>query len=150
MPDDSGVVSALRAQRPKRRAPTPRANRSPAVAPELTSSPLAPAPAPRSDPTPQAADRSLPEQPAATIGQDAPPPPTVSLSASADTPTVNFAVRIRRPFDELLSRRIGELRARGVRSSKVELTEMLLAELEPTAPEDLEQRLAAFRRHAPR
>jgi hypothetical protein len=72
------------------------------------------------------------------------------LAASPDEPTVNFAVRIRRPFDELLSIRIGELRARGVRSSKVELTEMLLAELAPAKPADLERRLAIFRRQAPR
>jgi hypothetical protein len=63
---------------------------------------------------------------------------------------VNFAVRIRRPFDDLLSRRIGELRAAGVRSSKVELTEMLLAELTLTTATELETRLAAFRRQAPR
>jgi hypothetical protein len=72
------------------------------------------------------------------------------LAASPDEPTVNFAVRIRRPFDELLSRRIGELRARGVRSSKVELTEMLLAELAAAKPADLERRLAIYRRQAPR
>ena len=78
------------------------------------------------------------------------PLPVLPLGASPDEPTVNFAVRIRRPFDELLSRRIGELRARGVRSSKVELTEMLLAELAPAKPADLERRLAIFRRQAPR
>ena len=78
------------------------------------------------------------------------PLPVLPLAASPDEPTVNFAVRIRRPFDELLSRRIGELRARGVRSSKVELTEMLLAELAPAKPADLERRLAIFRRQAPR
>ncbi len=72
------------------------------------------------------------------------------LAASPDEPTVNFAVRVRRSFDELLSIRLGELRARGVRSSKVEITEMLLAELATTDVGDIEQRLSIFRRSAPR
>jgi hypothetical protein len=178
MPDDSGVVSALRAQRPRRRAPTSRsAERPPAVPPQLTTPP-APAATPPVSPV---AEHQLP------VTRDAEPaasPPAASrdtsrlqtvteassdasrdadeilhddvlslpapLAASPDDPTVNFAVRVRRPFDELLSRRIGELRAGGVRSSKVELTEMLLAELALATADDLESRLAVFRRHAPR
>ncbi len=177
MPDDSGVVSALRAQRPRRRAPTSRsAERPPAVPPQLTTPP-APAATP---PVAPVAEHQLPvtrdAEPAASppaasrdtshlqtvteassdasrdadeILHDVSSPPA-PLAASPDDPTVNFAVRVRRPFDELLSRRIGELRAGGVRSSKVELTEMLLAELALATAHDLESRLTVFRRHAPR
>jgi hypothetical protein len=151
MPDDSGVVSALRAQRPKRQAPTPRTReRAPATPPQVL---------PPAEPAPRAIDTSPPlirpahEQthPAADKPKErAALAPSVALAASPDEPTVNFAVRIRRSFDELLSRRIGELRARGVRSSKVEITEMLLAELALAKPDALEQRLATFRRRAPR
>ena len=46
--------------------------------------------------------------------------------------------------------RLAELRRQGVRTTKAELTEMLLWELAGSDLEDLQQRLAAFRRHAPR
>lgn len=150
MPDDSGVISTLRAQRPKRQAPVPRTGeRTPATPPQVASAAeppvrLSEADSPTTDHAPQ--KNTPPEQP-----REHPPSPlSVPLAASPDEPTVNFAVRIRRPFDELLSRRIGELRARGVRSSKVEITEMLLAELAAAKPADLERRLAIYRRQAPR
>jgi hypothetical protein len=149
MPDDSGVISTLRAQRPKRQAPSPRiGDRVPATPPQV-----APPAEPVSRPDDAETAPNAPEENAPPEPPSQPPqalPLSVPLAASPDEPTVNFAVRIRRPFDELLSRRIGELRARGVRSSKVEMTEMLLAELSPAKPGDLEKRLALFRRQAPR
>lgn len=66
-----------------------------------------------------------------------------------DRPT-NYAVRVRWTLDDLASRRLGELRARGVKSSKVELTELLLWELDSSSAAELEERLARFRRYAPR
>lgn len=177
MPDDSGVVSALRAQRPRRQAPTPRsADRPPAIPPQLTTPPASAATPPAAPATEHQPSITRDAEPAASppaASRDTSRPQTVTeasgdasrdagqvlhdvssppapLAASPDDPTVNFAVRVRRPFDELLSRRIGELRAGGVRSSKVELTEMLLAELALASAHDLERRLAVFRRHAPR
>jgi secreted protein with Ig-like and vWFA domain len=72
------------------------------------------------------------------------------LLVPLDDPTTNYAVRVRRTLDELLSRRLGQLRVDGVRSSKVELTELLLWELAEVTPEALEERLSRFRRAAPR
>jgi hypothetical protein len=150
MPDDSRVISTLRARRPKRQAPVPRTGeRTPATPPQVA---LAAEPAARLDEADSPMMHHAPEKstPPEQPSEHPPSPLSVPLAASPDEPTVNFAVRIRRPFDELLSIRIGELRARGVRSSKVELTEMLLAELAPAKPADLERRLAIFRRQAPR
>ncbi len=164
MPDDSGVISTLRARRPKRQAPVPRTgDRLPATPPQVTlaaaepiaarTSPqvtLAPAEpiAPR---TPADVGTTSRESGASQRASEHPSSPLPApLGASPDEPTVNFAVRVRKSFDELLSIRLGELRARGVRSSKVEITEMLLAELAGAHAGDIEQRLAVFRRNAPR
>jgi len=59
-------------------------------------------------------------------------------------------VRVRRTLDDLVAWRLAELRRRGTRTSKVELTEMLLWELADAAPEDIVARLGRFRSHAPR
>jgi len=64
-------------------------------------------------------------------------------------PPVNLAIRVRRPLDEHLVDLLHDLRKAGVRSSKVELIEMLLWEL-PADTEALRRRLAEFRRAAPR
>ena len=48
---------------------------------------------------------------------------------AADLPPVNLAIRVRRPLDERLVELIHQLRREGVRTSKVELIEMLLWEL---------------------
>jgi hypothetical protein len=72
------------------------------------------------------------------------------IELQPDEPIANFAVRVRRSLDDLVAWRLAELRRQGVRTTKVELTEMLLWELAGSDLEDLKQRLAAFRRHAPR
>ncbi len=66
-----------------------------------------------------------------------------------DAPPVNLAIRVRRPLDEHLVDVLHDLRKAGVRSSKVELIEMLLWEM-PADPEAVRRRLAEFRRAAPR
>ncbi len=71
-------------------------------------------------------------------------------TTSADEPVTNLAVRVRRSLDDRLSDILYALRKDGVRSSKVELIEMLLWELPPDASESLRGRLAAFRAAAPR
>ncbi|MEQ8834339.1 MAG: hypothetical protein RIB67_07815 [Miltoncostaeaceae bacterium] len=70
----------------------------------------------------------------------------------ADAAAVNLAIRVRRPLDDRLVDLIHELRGVGVRTSKVELVELLLWEL-PTgeaAAADLIERLRAFRSKAAR
>ena len=46
-------------------------------------------------------------------------------------PWANLAIRVRRPLDERLADLIDDLRRTGTRTSKVEIIEMLLWELEP-------------------
>lgn len=72
------------------------------------------------------------------------------LRLGADEPTANYAVRVRRSLDDLVAWRLAQLRRHGTRASKVELTEMLLWELENVDVDDLVARLEYFRGHAPR
>jgi hypothetical protein len=72
------------------------------------------------------------------------------LRLERDEPISDYAVRVRRSLDDLVAWRLAELRRQGVRTTKVELTEMLLWELAVAEPDDLEHRLEVFREHAPR
>jgi hypothetical protein len=69
---------------------------------------------------------------------------------SPDEPSANLAIRVRRSLDERLNELIFDLRRDGVKTSKVELVEMLLWELPPRPGASLTDRLASFRRAAPR
>lgn len=73
-----------------------------------------------------------------------------ALTLAPDDPVANLAIRVRRPLDERLADLVHDLRRHGVRTSKVELIEMLLWELAPTDAPALTARVAAFRRRAPR
>ena len=67
----------------------------------------------------------------------------------ANDPHVNLAIRVRKPLDDHLVEVLHRLRRADIRSSKVELIEMLLWEM----PGDLgtvRSRLAEFRSAAPR
>lgn len=68
----------------------------------------------------------------------------------ADLPPVNLAIRVRRPLDDRLADVIHQLRQDGVRTSKVELIEMLLWEMPADQAEALRERLRRFREWAPR
>jgi hypothetical protein len=72
------------------------------------------------------------------------------VSLAPNEPAVNLAIRVRRPLDDRLVDLIHTLRREDVRSSKVELVEMLLWELPETPNDDLRRRLGAFRKAAPR
>jgi hypothetical protein len=63
---------------------------------------------------------------------------------------VNLAIRVRKPLDDGLADQIHALRRDGVRTSKVELIEMLLWESAGATPEGLRERLRTFREWAPR
>ena len=67
-----------------------------------------------------------------------------------DLPPVNLAIRVRKPLDDGLADQIHALRGAGVRTSKVELIEMLLWESAGATPEALRERLRTFREWAPR
>ena len=67
-----------------------------------------------------------------------------------DLPPVNLAIRVRKPLDDALADTIHALRGAGVRTSKVELIEMLLWESAGATPEALRERLRTFREWAPR
>jgi hypothetical protein len=63
--------------------------------------------------------------------------------------TANLALRVRQPLDDHLAEIVHEFRREGVRTSKVELVEMLLWEL-PQTHTQLRARLAEFRNAAAR
>jgi hypothetical protein len=67
-----------------------------------------------------------------------------------DLPPVNLAIRVRKPLDDGLADQIHALRGAGVRTSKVELIEMLLWESADATPQALRERLRTFREWAPR
>lgn len=69
---------------------------------------------------------------------------------TTNDPVTNLAVRVRRPLDNRLGDVVHSFRNDGVRVSKVEIIEMLLWELPADASPDFRNRLAAFRRAAPR
>ena len=69
---------------------------------------------------------------------------------SPDEPSANLAIRVRRSLDEHLAELIFDLRRDGIRTSKVELIEMLLWELPAKPASSFTERLSAFRRAAPR
>ena len=131
--DDSSPLSAIGAQRPKRSL---QSRKTAASAGETASISKGSASLGEAAFKPQAAQAPASEQ--------------EPLRLSTDEPLVNYAVRVRRGLDDLVAWRLAELRRQGVRSTKVELTEMLLWELSAAPAEDLAQRLAEFRRHAPR
>lgn len=74
------------------------------------------------------------------------------LQLAPDDAPVNLAIRVRRPLDDRLADLIHDLRGQGVRTSKVELVEMLLWELATDAADQgrLLERLGQFRTWAPR
>jgi hypothetical protein len=69
---------------------------------------------------------------------------------AADLPPVNLAIRVRKPLDDRLVELIHALRRAGVRTSKVELIEMLLWESAGAEPDAVRARLRVFREWAPR
>ena len=99
-----------------------------------------------------------PPEPAAPVGaEEAAPGPRPTrarrparMRLSADLPPVNLAIRVRKPLDDRLAEIIHQLRVDGVRTSKVELIEMLLWELPDDQLAAVRERLRQFRDCAPR
>jgi hypothetical protein len=112
-------------------------------------------------PGPQAADAPAPAEggpssapapvrPPARRAPARPAPSPAPLRLAPDLPPVNLAIRVRKPLDDRLAELIHDLRRDGVRTSKVELIEMLLWELPEREPARVRERLRAFRACAPR
>jgi hypothetical protein len=85
-------------------------------------------------------------RPAAARARPAPAPARLA----PDLPPANLAIRVRKPLDDRLAELIHALRREGVRTSKVELIEMLLWELPEDDPTGARERLRRFRAFAPR
>lgn len=142
-----------RIERASRQAPPSRRPVAdpPAVAPAGAQS--APAPAPEPEPAPEPAvpvarattrSRTSPAGASRALRQAAP------VRLGADLPPVNLAIRVRKPLDDRLAEVIHRLRQDGVRTSKVELIEMLLWEMPDDRLPELRERLRQFRDWAPR
>lgn len=137
-----------RMARAQRVPPTPR---RPAPAGSQTAPAAGGTTAPETPPAPTSGEPAAPQvRPPRAAGRTA---PRVSAShrprVGPEDPPVNLAIRVRRPLDEHLVDVIHDLRKAGVRTSKVELIEMLLWDL-PAEREAVRGRLAEFRRAAPR
>jgi hypothetical protein len=78
------------------------------------------------------------------------PAAAARVRLAPDLPPVNLAIRVRKPLDDALADAIHALRRDGVRTSKVELIEMLLWESAGATPEAVRERLRVFREWAPR
>jgi hypothetical protein len=79
------------------------------------------------------------------------PQETGTVIPERDEPLANLGVRVRRSLDDRMSDLIHDLRRRhGIRISKAELFEVLLAELPASATPDFIARVNAFRATAPR
>jgi len=141
----SGIdLMRRRMERASRRPPPPRRAAEAAATPPAGEGGEAPAPAPQ-EPTPAAVVAPAPRRPARARAAA----PTAARLAP-DLPSANLAIRVRRPLDDRLAELIHALRREGVRTSKVELIEMLLWELPEDDPAGARDRLRRFRAFAPR
>jgi hypothetical protein len=97
---------------------------------------------------PEAAGRAGP----ASVRRSRPSRAAASTTArlAPDLPAANLAIRVRKPLDDRLADLIHALRREGVRTSKVELIEMLLWELPEDDAAAARERLRRFRAVAPR
>ena len=152
MAEQPGIEAMRRRiERASRQAPPSRRPATPAAGVALT-----PAPEPAPDPVPEepasAASAPAARAPRRRSATASPAQPRAAAPErlEADAPPVNLAIRVRRPLDDRLAEVIHGLRREGVRTSKVELIEMLLWEMPAEADDALRARLGRFREWAPR
>jgi hypothetical protein len=136
IPDGIDLIRS-RMQRGQRTPPIARAVRAPGASVTVAG--------PASDDVPSAG-RGAPQARRPRVPS---PPQYDRPQLSSDTPTANLALRVRRPLDDHLADLVHEFRREGVRTSKVELVEMLLWEL-PGSHTEIRPRLAQFRQTAAR
>ena len=145
----SGIdVMRRRMERASRQPPPPRRARDAEDAPPPSSGEgVGEAPAPPAPAAAEPARASAPPPAAPRTPRRAQPDP---VRLAADLPPANLAIRVRRPLDERLADLIHALRRDGVRTSKVEMIEMLLWELPEEDHPAVRERLRRFREWAPR
>ena len=146
MADQPSGIDLMRArmERASRRPPPPR--RAASAAPAVTTVGAG------------ERERAAPAEATAVVQERPPPAPRASARPAAaarvrlapDLPPVNLAIRVRKPLDDRLAELIHALRRDGVRTSKVELIEMLLWELPEDDASGARERLRRFRAFAPR
>ena len=144
----SGIdVMRRRMERASRQPPPPRrareAGEEPSPAAVGEGGPPAAEPPVSETPAPAARAVSTPPSPRRRARPD-------PVRLAADLPPANLAIRVRRPLDERLADVIHSLRRDGVRTSKVEMIEMLLWELPEDDHPAVRERLRRFREWAPR
>ena len=139
---DQGSGIDLMRRRIERAARQPPPSRRPAGDAPVAEAPVVeavPTPAPPAAPSPRPKrTRTVKE-----VGE-------TRVRLAPDLPPVNLAIRVRKPLDDGLADQIHALRGAGVRTSKVELIEMLLWESAGATPDGLRERLRTFREWAPR
>mgnify|MGYP000550450704 FL=1 len=132
-----------------------RASRQPPPPRRASESPSSPATPPPTSPPAASKDEAKEKEKVAPTpapsrsARNRPATPT-RLRLAADVAPVNLAIRVRRPLDDRLADTIHALRGHGVRTSKVELIEMLLWELPDDRTAEVRERLRQFRDWAPR
>jgi hypothetical protein len=153
MPDENDGITMMRARMTRARRVPPSARRA---TPEAAGDPATVLAAPPPADGPQGTPAAAATVPASGAPTAAPVPRRAARAAPAPRPLVgpedrvaNLAIRVRQPLDAHLAEVIHAFRREGVRTSKVELIEMLLWEL-PADPGQVRGRLAAFRTAAPR
>lgn len=159
MPDEDDGITMMRARMTRARRVPPSARRAtPSAAtgdaePVLTGVPPANGAEVGATPEPVGSPGIGQGAPPGTSGRGArrtarapqPPRPVVG----PEDRVANLAIRVRQPLDAHLAEVVHAFRREGVRTSKVELIELLLWEL-PADPTQVRGRLAAFRTAAPR
>jgi hypothetical protein len=147
----SGIdLMRRRMERASRRPPPPQRARAETEAGAPGPTEPAPAPAGEGEGETTRAAPARPRRPRRAVAAPVAPVAPAPLRLAPDLPPVNLAIRVRKPLDDRLAEQIHELRRAGVRTSKVELVEMLLWELPEGRPDALRERLRAFRACAPR
>ena len=150
MADQAGIdLMRRRIERASRQPPPPRRAAESAPEPVSTDAVAPPAVESASPPVPVTAVSGGEAPPSAAPRRARSRPPS-RMRLSADLPPVNLAIRVRKPLDDRLADVIHQLRGDGVRTSKVELIEMLLWEMPDDQPAALRERLRQFRDWAPR
>jgi len=147
--DQPGIdLMRRRIERASRQAPPSRRPAEPAAADPAVPVEVRTVPAPAARPPEAEAASPEPAARRRPSARTAPAAPPVRLGA--DLPPVNLAIRVRKPLDDRLAEVIHRLRGAGVRTSKVELIEMLLWEMPADEPAAIRERLRCFRDWAPR
>ncbi len=143
-PSPDGLAEArARAERRSARAPRTLPPSRRQGAPEAGAAPPAAPPAPVRTPRPRVPTAPAPAPAAAAA-------PGIDLSGLADAPTVGLTARIRVPLDRRIVGLVRALQDEGVRTSKIELIEMLISELPEELTPAFRARVEAFRARAGR